>query len=127
MNEKMAIDFLIGLGTGILSGFGIGGGTLLILYLTGFAGVSQYTAAGINLLYFLFCSPPALVSHARNHLIEKKTALVCILAGVAASVVAAYVAAIIDVSLLRRLFGVFLLYVGIKELFCKREKKEDKK
>lgn len=126
MNEKMIVDFLIGLGTGILSGFGIGGGTLLILYLTGVAGVGQFTAAGINLLYFLFCSPPALVSHARNHLIEKKTALVCILAGIVASVLAAYIAAVIDIRLLRRLFGVFLLYIGVRELLCKNENKKDK-
>ena len=44
------VNFLVGMATGILSGFGIGGGSLLILYLTTFAGVPQYTAAGINLL-----------------------------------------------------------------------------
>ena len=28
------LEFLVGLLTGVLSGFGVGGGTLLILYLT---------------------------------------------------------------------------------------------
>ena len=114
------LDFLIGLCTGILSGFGIGGGSLLILYLTGVAGVNQYTAAGINLLYFLFCAPPALISHNKHHLIAKKTAIVCILAGAATSVLAAIVASVIDVRILRRIFGVFLLYIGFRELFCKK-------
>lgn len=115
------LNFAIGLGTGVLSGFGIGGGSLLILYLTGFAGVNQYTAAGTNLIYFLFCAPAALISHSKNHLIEKKTALVCILAGILTSIAAAFVASVINVNLLRRIFGVFLLYIGFKELFCKSE------
>lgn len=114
------LNFLIGLATGILSGFGIGGGSLLILYLTLFAGVNQYTAGGINLLYFLFCAPAALVSHIKHHRIEKKTLWVCTIAGVISSVLAAIAASAIDVSLLRRAFGVFLLYIGFKELFSKK-------
>ena len=57
-----------GLLTGILSGFGIGGGSLLLLYLTLFAGVDQYQAGGINLLYFIACAPAALYSHIKNGL-----------------------------------------------------------
>ena len=64
----MLLHFLIGLLTGVLSGFGIGGGSLLILYMTSFTEVNQYAAGGINLLYFLFCAPAALVSHIKNKL-----------------------------------------------------------
>ena len=120
------VNFLVGMATGILSGFGIGGGSLLIPYLTTFAGVPQYTAAGINLLYFLFCAPAALISHIRKHLVEKKTALIAIAAGIVTSLAAAYVASLMDLSLLRRIFGVFLLYIGVRELFCRSEKKNDK-
>ena len=120
------VNFLVGMATGIVSGFGIGGGSLLILYLTTFAGVPQYTAAGINLLYFLFCAPAALISHIRKHLVEKKTALIAIAAGIVTSLAAAYVASLMDLSLLRRIFGVFLLYIGVRELFCRSEKKNDK-
>ena len=86
----------------------------------------QYTAAGINLLYFLFCAPAALISHIRKHLVEKKTALIAIAAGIVTSLAAAYVASLMDLSLLRRIFGVFLLYIGVRELFCRSEKKNDK-
>lgn len=120
----MVLNFLIGLGTGILSGFGIGGGSLLILYLTSFAGVNQYRAGGVNLLYFIFCAPAALISHIKNHLVEKKAAIICTLAGVLTAVGSSFLAAMMDVSLLRRCFGVFLLYIGVKELFCKKEKKD---
>lgn len=115
------LNFAIGLLTGILSGFGIGGGSLLILYLTVWGGINQFQAGGINLLYFIFCAPAALVSHVKNKLIDKKAAMVCTMAGVFTSVLAAYLASKLDVSLLRRAFGVFLLYIGAKELFVKNK------
>lgn len=112
---------LIGLATGILSGFGVGGGSLLLLYLTMFAGVSQYRAGGINLLYFIACAPAALVSHIKNQLVEWNAVKWSVAAGVPASILAAIGAAGMNVSWLRRLFGVLLLYIGCKELFTKRK------
>ena len=122
----MILHFAIGLATGVLSGFGIGGGSLLILYMTSFTDVNQYAAGGINLLYFICCAPAALISHIKNKLVEKKAALICTAAGVFTSVGAAFAAAVIDVSLLRRAFGVFLLYIGIREVFCKKPKEDEK-
>lgn len=119
------LEFLVGLVTGIISGFGIGGGSLLILYLTAVAGVDQYTAGGINLLYFIGCAPAALVSHIRNKRIEWRAVLFCALAGVVTSVAAAWLGARLQVELLRRLFGVLLLYIGFKELFAKAPDKQE--
>ena len=108
----------IGLLTGILSGFGIGGGSLLLLYLTLFEGAGQYQAGGINLLYFLSCAPAALISHRKNGLIEREAVKCCVPAGVVTSVLSALLAARVDTDLLRRAFGVVLLYIGVKETFC---------
>ena len=47
------IAALAGAVTGVLSGFGVGGGSLLLIYMTSFAGLAQNAAQGINLLYFL--------------------------------------------------------------------------
>ncbi len=118
------IAVLVGLLTGILSGFGIGGGSLLLLYLTLFAGVSQYQAGGINLLYFIACAPTALFSHVKNGLVEDKAVKWCVAAGVLTSAVAAFAAARMDIDWLRRAFGVFLLYIGTKELLAKREQSD---
>nr|WP_295947547.1 sulfite exporter TauE/SafE family protein [uncultured Agathobaculum sp.] len=115
------LSVLAGLATGILSGFGIGGGSLLLLYLTLFADVGQFAAAGINLLYFIACAPAALWSHIKNGLVEGRAAGWCVLAGVATSVAAALLAARMDTDWLRRAFGVFLLYVGAKELLAGRK------
>ena len=110
----------IGLLTGILSGFGIGGGSLLLLYLTLFEG-GQYQAGGINLLYFLSCAPAALISHCKNGLIEREAVKCCVPAGVVTSVLSALLAARVDTGLLRRAFGVVLLYIGVKETFLRKK------
>lgn len=120
----MMVHFLVGLATGILSGCGIGGGSLLVLYLTNLAGMEQSRAGGVNLLYFLCCAPAALVSHIRNRLIETKVALWCTVAGVPAAIAASLLANSVDVSLLRRGFGVLLLYIGARELLAKVPKKD---
>lgn len=109
------IAVVVGLLTGIISGFGIGGGSLLILYLTAFAGADQYTASGVNLLYFLACAPAALISHVRHKRVEGHAVWWCTLGGILTSCGAAFLAGMIHTDLLRRLFGVLLLYIGIKE------------
>ena len=118
------ISLLVGAVTGVLSGFGIGGGTLLILWLTLVSGAGQLQAGGVNLLYFVCCALPALWGHAKNKLIEKQAVLRCVLAGVPACILGAVTASLLDVTLLRRLFGIFLLVIGFRELFAKG-KRED--
>ena len=111
----MFVSVLVGLATGIISGLGVGGGSLLVLYLTAIMGESQYTAGGINLLYFIVCAPMALIGHIKQHRIVWRAVLWCTIAGSAVVVPASLLAVHIDSQWLRRLFGVLLLYVGIKE------------
>lgn len=80
---------LAGAVTGVLSGFGVGGGTLLLIYMTAFAGVEQHLAQGINLLYFLPTAATALPAHIKNGYVDKKTAMPAILAGLAGTAAAA--------------------------------------
>ena len=103
------IALLAGGATGILSAFGIGGGSLLLIYLTSVAALDQHQAQGINLLYFLPAAAAALPAHHKNGLLEKKAILPAIFAGLAA-------------ALLRKLFGLFLLYVGITQLVQRDDK-----
>lgn len=66
------LPLLAGGVTGVLSAFGIGGGSLLLIYLTSFAALDQHQAQGINLLYFLPAAAAALPSHAKNGLLEQR-------------------------------------------------------
>ncbi len=113
------IPALAGAVTGILSGFGIGGGSLLLIYMTNFAGVPQNLAQGVNLLYFLPTATTALPAHIKNGYIEKAALLPAIAAGLAGTALAAWAATSLDVELLRKCFGGFLLVIGLRELFRK--------
>ena len=113
------LPLLAGAAAGILSGFGIGGGTLLLIWLTAFAGVPQNLAQGVNLLYFLPAAATALPAHIKNGYIDGKTVWPAALAGLAGTALAAWLATGLDVELLRRCFGGFLLVVGLRELCAK--------
>lgn len=117
------LALIIGTLTGIISGFGIGGGSLLVLYLTAFAGMAQYTAGGINLLYFIGCAPAALIGHIRQKTVIWQAVVWCGVAGAVAAIPTSLIASGIDTDLLRRLFGVVLLYIGVKELRTKKKPK----
>lgn len=108
---------LAGATTGVLSGFGIGGGTLLLIYMTAFAGVDQHLAQGVNLLYFLPTAGASLPAHLKNGFVDKKAARPAILAGLAGTAAGAWAATALDVELLHRFFGGYLLYIGVRELF----------
>lgn len=116
------IPVLAGAVTGVLSGFGVGGGTLLLIYMTAFAGVEQHLAQGINLLYFLPTAATALPAHVKNGYVDKKTVLPAVCAGLVGTAIAAWAATALDVELLRRFFGGFLLCIGLRELFGKKER-----
>ena len=114
------LEILVGLATGIISGCGVGGGTLLLLYLTTVAGVAQRTAAGVNLLFFLCCAPPAIWWHWRHKSIEGGAFWPTALTGVLSAALAAFLGVYIPTDLLRRGFGVMLLYIGFKSLFSRK-------
>ena len=115
------MGFVAGVLTGILSGFGVGGGTLLLIYLTAWVGMDQHLAQGINLLYFLPAAATALPSHFKNDYVDRSAAVPAILAGLVATAGGAWLATALDVELLRRLFGGYLLIIGLKELFRKKQ------
>ncbi len=116
------INALAGLAAGILSAWGIGGGSLLMVYMTGFAGIAQVLAQGINLLYFLPVSAGGLYSHMKNGLVDKKAAAAAICAGIVCAAAAALIANALDLAVLRRLFGIFLIFIGLHELFAKERR-----
>ena len=105
-----------GMVTGVLSGFGVGGGTLLLVYMTAFAGLDQHLAQGINLLYFLPAGLMALPAHVKNGYIEKRVLLPAIGTGLICAAAAAWAASRLDTGLLRKFFGGFLILVGLWEL-----------
>lgn len=114
---ELIVSVLAGVVTGLLSGWGLGGGTLLLIWLSLHLGIDQVTAQGINLLYFLPCSAVALLGHIRNGLVERQTALPAIGGGILGTALGAILATILASAILRHFYGLFLLTIGIMELF----------
>ena len=112
-----------GLVCGVLSGYGIGGGSLLMVWMTAALMLEQKMAQGINLLYFLPTAAAALIFHAKNRMLEWKAIIPAALAGCATAALGAWLAAGMEMDLLRKLFGGFLVLVGLSEIFLKKQKK----
>ena len=111
---------VLGIACGIITGMGIGGGTLLIPALTMFFGVSQLSAQSINLMYYIPTGIVALIIHIKSKSIKREGLWVLILFGVACAVAGALLAAKIEEDMLRRIFGGFLLIMGLNELRGRR-------
>jgi uncharacterized membrane protein YfcA len=107
--------------TGILASLGVGGGMLLIIYLTVFAGFDQLSAQGINLLYFIPIALLAVIIHTRNKLINWKPLVPAIAAGVVGAVIGSVIAGFIDKEILRTAFAIFVLVIGVKEILYKKQ------
>ena len=74
--------FVIGAAAGVISGMGMGGGTLLIPALTLLMGIPQRQAQGVNMLSFLPAAAAALYIHKKEGRLELKSSLPVIAAGI---------------------------------------------
>ncbi len=114
--------------TGVLASLGVGGGMVLIIYLTVFGGFDQLSAQGINLIYFLPIALLSVIIHSRNGLVEWKKILPSLVTGVIFALAGAALARYIGSPLLRKIFAGFILLIGFKELFGsfgKRDKSQE--
>ena len=114
-----ALSALAGGLCGILSGFGIGGGSLLMVWMTAVLHMEQATAQAINLLFFLPTAAASLVFHVRGKQVRWRTTVPAALAGLVTAAGGAWAATVLEAELLRKLFGGFLLLVGVSELLKK--------
>ncbi len=119
-----AIPFVIGIGAilGFLSGLGIGGGSLLMLWLTAIVGLEQGVARAINLMFFL---PSALICclfRWKQGRLSWETALPAAIAGCLAAGLCSWLGGRMDTGLLRKIFGVLLLFTGCREIFYRPRK-----
>ncbi len=117
MLESFPVSLIVGTVLGFLSGLGVGGGSLLILWLTLVLSIPAATARGINLAFFL---PGALVSSLFRWKQKKLKLSVVIpgaVSGCIAAVICTWIGLNIDVEVLKKGFGVLLLVTGLRELY----------
>ncbi len=116
--------FILGLLAGIIGGMGIGGGTILIPGLIYLTDLNQQTIQSINLISFIPVAIIALIIHYKNKNIVLKLGIPMILSGLLGAWMGSKLASDIPSGNLRRLFGLFLLLVGIREILYKDDKKK---
>lgn len=123
---KMTEIFSIfaGIGSGLLGSMGMGGGGVLIIYLNLFTDINQKQAQGINLLFFIPIAILATLVYQRKKLIVWKIAIPFSIFGILGSYLGAYSASYFDSNLLRNLFGIFLIFIGLKELLVVKKKRD---
>lgn len=116
------ISVLVGTVLGFLSGMGVGGGTLLILWLTLVLEVESSAAREINFLFFLAAAAVTCCFRWKQGVLDWKKVLPAAAAGCAATVAGTLLSAVANTALLRKGFGVLLLITGLRELLYKPKK-----
>ena len=110
-------EILIGLVSGIVSGTGMGGGTILIFLLSFLMGIDQHIAQATNLIFFVPTSIVAIFVNLKNKNIDVKLAILISVFGILGAIIGANIAINIDVSVLRKCFGIFLAIIAINEIY----------
>ncbi|MBQ7383400.1 MAG: sulfite exporter TauE/SafE family protein [Clostridia bacterium] len=100
----------------VLSGMGVGGGGLFVVFLALFTDTPQITAQGINLLFFIFSSGSAVCIHLSKRQILGTAVLTMAAFGVAGAILGSLLSSVINEAILRKLFGIMLVISGIFSL-----------
>lgn len=116
------IDFIAGICISVLAGLGIGGGGLLVIYLTLVKNMPQIQAQGINLLFFVAAGTASVIIHIKKRKLEAKKIIIMIIFGSVGAIIGSLIANFTDGIAAKKIFGGFLLISGLIELFSKREK-----
>lgn len=121
------IEFIIGFFSGIIGGMGIGGGTILIPALYIFLSTEQHIAQSVNLISFLPMAVAALILHYKNGNLVFKIIIIMTIGGIFGSLIGSYLALILASKILKKMFAVFLLIMGIYEILYKKKDNNENK
>ena len=123
------VEVLIGLVSGIVSGTGMGGGTILIFLLTFFMGIDQHVAQATNLIFFIPASIVAIIVNIKNKNLDIKNGTIIAIFGILGAIIGANISLNMPVNILKRRFGIFLSIITINEIYSiiKQYKKDKNK
>ena len=110
------VKLLVGAALGFLSGLGVGGGSLLLLWLTLVIGVDQPTARVMNLLFFLPCALVATAFRWKQSKPNWQLTLPAVGAALLGALLGNRLGPSLDMDILKKFLGVLFLITGIREL-----------
>ena len=126
------MEVFIGLISGVVSGTGMGGGTILIFLLFYVMQIEQHVAQAANLVFFIPTSIVAIIVNLKNKNIDLKLGMIISIFGILGAIIGANISIHIDVLILKRSFGIFLAIIAIHEIYSivkqyKKSKNENNK
>ena len=116
MLASIPFCILTGVILGFLAGIGVGGGSLLILWLTLVLNMDPQISRGINLLFFITAAGSVSLLRLKKGSLDLKKVLPAIIAGGILAATATLLRDKIDTNLLEKLFGGLLIITGLREL-----------
>ena len=122
MLESLPIILIVSVLLGFLAGLGVGGGSLLILWLTFVLGIQQEIARSINLLFFIPSALIACIFRWHQGSLKLKSILPAVLAGCLSAGLMSWAGNYINTVIVKKLFGLLLIGIGIKELLYRPRK-----
>lgn len=122
MLNSFPVAAAVGAILGLLAGLGTGGGSLLLIWLTLIIGAEAEIARTVNLLFFLTSAGSVSFLRLKKGSLQVKKILPGILAGCVAAAAFAILGRYLDDALLRKAFGILLLFTGVRELFYRPRK-----
>lgn len=120
MLEGIVAGFL----SGVIGSMGLGGGTVLLIYLAAYVGVDQIKAGGINLLFFIPIAVISVIIYAIKKQIKWKAVGFFALSGLAGAGLGVLLSNLVGNRWTKIAFGVLLIIIGIKSVFTKKKKEE---
>lgn len=116
------LAFPVAVVLGFLAGLGVGGGSLLMVWLTMVVGMDHNDARTINLLFFLPSAFIASLFRQRQGTLCVRKILPAAICGCITAVLFSLVGRHISSDLFQKLFGALLVFTGIRELFYRPQK-----
>jgi uncharacterized membrane protein YfcA len=125
--KSSIFSFVIPIIIAALSGMGIGGGGLFVIYLNLFSDMPQIHMQAINLIFFIFAAGASLLIHLSARKIYGKAILIMVIFGILGSLIGSALAMNINGELLGKIFGCMLVLAGSYSFFRARRNKKNKK
>ena len=111
------LEGLTGIISGIISGIGMGGGTILIVLLVYALGINQHVAQASNLIFFIPTAIISVIINKKQKLLDLKTGIIVGIFGVIGAIIGALISKNINDNLLKKIFGFFLAIIVIHEIY----------
>lgn len=116
---------LAGLFSGIIGAMGLGGGAVLIIYLSVFTDMPQLKSQGINLLFFIPIAIAAVAVYGFKKQIKWKLVLKIAAWGLAGTAGGLLFTDLLGGDITAKIFGGMLILIGIGELGIIKGKDKD--